>query len=117
MISDRTFSRLSTIAAALIASIAKPLCYLAGIELDSVGGARKLSQLGIQHIVIQHKSPEARGHDGVILDRASLATELHQDPSLKNVNYLEDENMFHGGSLPNSVEDQFQSLITAFFNA
>jgi len=46
--------------------------------LDGVGAARKLSDLRIQQIVIQHSSLEGEGSDDVIPDRTSLAYELHQ---------------------------------------
>lgn len=113
-ITDRSFSRLSTIAGALVSRIVEPMFHITGTELDGVAAAQKLSQLGIQHIVIQHKSADENGDDGVITDKASLAYELHKDSSLKNKVFLESELIDHNGSLPENIERNLKYLIREF---
>lgn len=80
-ISDRTFSRLSDVAATFVGSFVIPLFYLTGTQLDSVSGAEKLKQLKIEHIIIQHTSNQNQGTDGVIRDSVSLAPALDKAPT------------------------------------
>ncbi len=80
-IADRSFSRLSTVAVALVGLVVQPIFYITGTEPDGVAAACKLSQLGIQQIIIQHTSERGNGSDYVIPDNASLAYELHKNPS------------------------------------
>lgn len=119
-ITDRSFSRLSTIAAALVDQIAKvgrvvkKIFYITGTELDGIAAARKLSQLGIKQIIIQHTSEDGAGSDKVILDRTSLAYELHKDPTLKDKIFLESELIRHNDSLPEDIEKGLRYQIHEF---
>lgn len=111
-ISDRTFSRLSDAAAALVGFIVTPFFYLSGAELDSVAGAEKLKQLNIEHIIIQHISAEHQGSDGVILDRVSLESKLEPAPTRT---FLLSPQIFHNGIFPSDVDTVLNAKIKAFF--
>lgn len=113
-ISDRSFSRLSTIAKAFVGKIIKPLFYVTGTELDGVKAAQKLSRLGIRQIVIQHTSKDATRSDGVIPDQASLAYELQKDPTLTNKIFLESTSIDHCNSLPKSIKKSLEQHIQDF---
>lgn len=114
-IADRTFSRLSTIAGAMISTIVKPIFYLVGMELDGIGAARKLSQLGIKQIVIQHTSEDGTGSDGVIYDDASLAYVLKKDPINKeHITFIESTQMNHNGNLPGNNALELKTQIHHF---
>ena len=112
-ISDRTFSRLSDVAAALVGFIVTPFFYLSGTELDSISGAEKLKQLGIEHIIIQHTSNQHRGSDGVIPDHVSLASKLEPAPTRT---FLLSPEIPHDGCLPNDVFTQLNEKIKTFFD-
>ncbi|MEC7838573.1 MAG: hypothetical protein VX777_00885 [Chlamydiota bacterium] len=114
-ISDRTFSKLSTIAGNLVGRVVEPVFYLTGTELDGVGAAKKLSDLNIRHIVIQHNSHNAQGSDYVIPDSASLAHKLHQEGDLKNKVFLESDRITHNSSLPLNIERDLAQEISRFF--
>lgn len=116
-ISDRSFSRLSSIAAALVGKIVKPIFYLTGTELDGVGAALKLSQLGIRQIVIQHRSKDGTGSDHVIPDNCSLAYELHKDSTFENKIFLESESITHNGLLPRNIEESLKHEIQEFIES
>lgn len=113
-ISDRSFSCLSTIAGILVSNIVKPIFYITGVELDGVGAARKLSQLGIRQIVIQHISIDGTGSDSSIPDNASLAYELHKDTTPKDKIFLESESISHNTSLPSDIENGLEYQIKEF---
>lgn len=113
-ITDRSFSRLSAIAAAFVAQIVKLIFYITGTELDGVGAARKLSQLGIQQIVIQHKSKDGTGGDGVIPNNVSTAYELHADQTLTNKIFLESKSVSHNGPLPDKIKNKLNDHIKDF---
>jgi hypothetical protein len=113
-ITDRSFSRLSTIAEALVGQIVKPIFYITGTELDGVAAARKLSQLGIQQIIIQHTSEGGTGSDYVIPDSTSLAYELHKDPTLESKVFLESQFITHNGQLPGNIENSLKRKIQEF---
>ncbi|MBA3602189.1 MAG: hypothetical protein H0W50_00755 [Parachlamydiaceae bacterium] len=116
-ITDRSFSRLSTIADATKGKIVKSIFYITGTELDGVGAAQKLSHLGIQQIIIQHISNDATGDDGVISDSISLAYELHKNASFENKIFLESECINHGLPLPKDIDDNLKILIKEFFES
>lgn len=113
-ITDRSFSRLSTIAGALAGQVVVPIFYATGTELDGVAAARKLSQLGIQQIIIQHTSERGNGSDCVIPDNTSLAYELHKDPTLENKTFLESQSIRHNGLLPRDIVDRLNLKIQEF---
>lgn len=117
LISDRSFNRLSTIAGALAGAFVKPILRLIGMELDGVGAARKLSQLGISQIVIQHTSKDGAGSDGIIPDNSSLAYELHKDKNLKNKFFLESELITHNGELPEEIKKGLIHQIQKFIKS
>lgn len=116
-ITDRSFSRLSTVAGALVGKIVPPIFQMTGTELDGVGAAKKLSQLGIRQIVIQHTSEGDKGNDYVIPDNASLAYELHKDPTNANKIFLESESIIHNGPLPGDIEDRLNQQIQEFIKS
>jgi hypothetical protein len=111
-VSDRTFSRLSDVAAALVGFIVTPIFYLSGAQLDSVSGAEKLKQLKIEHIIIQHSSEQHRGTDGVIPDRVSLAPKLDPAPTRT---FLLSPKIHHNGYLPSDIDSQLNEKVKAFF--
>lgn len=113
-IADCSFSRLSTVAGALVGSIVKPIFYVTGTELDGVEAARKLSRLGIQQIIIQHTSEGGNGNDGVIPDSSSLAYELHKNPTLQGKTFLESESIPHNVPLPKNIEESLNGKIHKF---
>jgi hypothetical protein len=122
-ITDRSFSRLSTLAGALISNnigkiaggIVKSIFYITGMELDGVAAARKLDQLGIQQIIIQHASQKEDGSDGVILDRASLAYNLRKDSIIENKVFLESAFINHTDLLlPEDIRHDLNCNIKEF---
>lgn len=124
-IADRTFSRLTKIAKHLAREIAKKeivgtlvqkLFKITGTELDGIGAARKLSQLQIPQIIIQHFSPGRKGTDGVIPDKSSLAKALHEDNTLTDKIYLESPGITHLRPLPRTVQDDLSRHIQAFLS-
>jgi len=114
-ISDRTFSRLSTIAGDIAGSVVEGIFYVIDAELDGIGAAKKLSHLDIRQIVIQHISPDARGSDGVIPDSPSLAHKLHQEGGLRNKVFLESDEIVHNGELPRNIESKLNEELQRFF--
>jgi hypothetical protein len=130
---DRSFSRLSTVAEALvfqtaakvvgqfagklISRIVRPIFYAIGMELDGVAAARKLSQLGIRQIIIQHNSQDGSGSDAMIPDNSSLAYELGKDLIVEHKTFLESEEISHNGPLPKEIDCRLTSEIKAFLDA
>lgn len=115
-ISDRTFSRLSTIAGHFIGRIAEPIFYLAGTELDGIGAAKKLSDLNVRHIMVQHSSSDSEGNDCLIPDKVSLAHEI-RERGLKNKVFLESEEIKHNGPLPIDIQERLDQEIADFFQS
>ncbi len=89
--SDRSFDKLSNAASKMVLSIAKPLFYILGVELDGVAGAKRLKELKITHLVTQNYKGKIEGDtlpyegdlvdsgsDGVIPNAASLYTGLRR---------------------------------------
>ncbi len=113
-ISDRTFSRLSSIVGALFSKMVVPLMYLSGSELDGIEAARKLTRLNIQHIIVQHVSEDDEDTDGVIPDQVSLAYELHQEPECDNRIFLESNEIEHGEPHPSHIKEQLDQRIQQF---
>lgn len=111
-ISDRSFSYLSSTAASFVGFIATVAFFLTGTELDGVAGAEKLKKLNIEHIIIQHSSPNNQGTDGVIKDRVALAPALEKAP---NRTFLLSPQIPHNGYLPSDVESQLNAKIKEFF--
>lgn len=111
-ISDRTFSSLSDIAAAILGCLITPVFYLSGTQLDSVSGAEKLKQLNIEHIIIQHTSEQHQENDGVIPDRASLASKL--EPASTRT-FLLSPDILHTRSIPTAIDTQLNEKNKAFF--
>lgn len=114
-ISQCSFSRLSTIAKALIGRVAKPVLFVVGLDLEGVEAARKLSDLGIAQIIVQHRSNDDSGSDGIIPDRTSLAFELRKDPLLKKKIFIESEHITHTHPLPKAVQNSLNQNILQFF--
>lgn len=118
-VADRTFSKLSDVAANLVGSVVKPIFYLAGAELDGVSAGMRLSSKGIKQIVIQHKSQNGLGSDGVIADEISLANQLRkrefQYSFLPNKVYLESDQIDHNSDLPRNIEKRLKFEINQFF--
>lgn len=125
-VADRTFGTLSSVAAALVGAVVRPIFYFAGMELDGVSAAARLRHLRIPQIIIQHRSEDGSGHDGVIPDKASLAYQLHRHQSggsifdeciprnLRKL-YLESETVTHNGPLPRSIKQRLDVEIRKFF--
>lgn len=121
VISDRTLSRLSDIASKLISFVVKPIFYLVGMELDSVKAAKKLSQLDIKQIIVQHdlfdiKNFHQRPDDGVIPSGASLADRLQSEKGLTNKVFLGSGQVSHNGPLPRDIERKLDSETNRFFD-
>lgn len=115
-ISDRTFSRLSDIAGQLFHPYVKPVLWAINMELDGVEAARKLSELNIRHIVVQHEMQHEGSHDGVIPDVTSLAHLLKQEEELNNKEFLESTSIFHNSPLPHSIQSQLDTELNQFFH-
>ena len=115
-ISEVSFCSLSNVAKAYAGKIAPLFFYLAGMELDGIAGARKLSRLDIKQIVIQHSSLDGTGSDGVIPDNASLATALRNDPFMTNKVYIESTTIHHN-RYPPPIEEQLKNEITRFLSS
>lgn len=109
-----TFSRLSTIVMHIASKILGPILYVLDTELDGIGAARKLSDLKITHIIIQHSSKGSSGTDGVIPDNISLAHELHQEEDLQNKIFLESKDVDHV-ILSDDIENRLSQEINLFF--
>lgn len=124
-VADRSFSKLSAVAKPLSAEMAggvcsqlvRPLFKLSGAELDGLGAARRLSDLGIRHVVIQHISEGSRGTDGIIPDNVSLSHGMHQMEGLTDKVYIESENMPHNGKIPSPQHEQLCQEIHKFFSS
>lgn len=112
-ISDRTFCRLSDIAAAFVGFIATAAFFLAGAELDSISSAEKLKNLNIQHIIIQHNSERNEGTDGVVPDKVALAPALTEAP---NRTFLLSPKIPHNGNLPSEIQEQSNTKIKEFLS-
>jgi hypothetical protein len=113
-ISDRTFDRLSRIAAAFVGRIVEPIFFITGTELNGVGAAEKLSELNIRQIVIQHTSLSRQGDDSVIPDSVSLACTLREDTTLCNKIFLESPRVHHNQPLPRNINEVLQENIQDF---
>lgn len=113
-ITDRSFSNLSSIAAKLKGPIVMPAFYVSGFELDGVEAARKLSQLAIKQIIIQHCSSTGEGSDGVIPDSVSLASEVHKDRTLIDKIFLESRQISHYDELPLAIKNKLKHSLQEF---
>lgn len=116
-ITDCSFSRLSTMAGAFAGRAVKPLFYATGTELDGIAAARKLSQLGIQHIIINHSSASGNESDSVIPDNASLAYELHKEQPVENRLFLESPSIIHNKPLPLDIKASLNCEIQKFITS
>lgn len=122
-ISDRTFAYHSSIAASFVsesvgrlaASFIKPICKLSGTELHVFEAAKRLSDLGIRHIVIQHNSHGSSETDGVIPDRLSLSNKMHHNEEMEGKLFLESEEMGHRGRLYGGLDECLDNEIANFF--
>lgn len=110
--SDRVAHRASQIAYA----IATPILWLAGQELDAVEGSKKLSQLGIRHIVIQHAEKQKGNYtsDGLIPDRGGLAYQLHREGVENKKVFIESDTIVHAWHHPPEVENPLIEQINTF---
>jgi hypothetical protein len=125
-ISDRSFSRLSTAAGAIIGEaagmalgkIVELIFYITGTELDGVRAAQRLSQLNIKQIVIQHNGLfNQTNTDDVIPDSASLAYELGKEGKegmFKDKVFIESEEVSHNFGLPNNLTRELKHNIKKF---
>lgn len=108
---DRTFSRLSDVAAAMVARIVRPVFFLAGIQLDTVSGVRKLRDLRIPHIIIQN-SDASVGGDGVIPNHAGLAGAVTEHVDLVKLMATQ---IRHNSDLPSAVQALLDNNVRQFF--
>jgi Chlamydia CHLPS protein (DUF818) len=113
-ISDRTFSKMSTTGKSLIGSWVEKLFYCSGMELDGIEAAKKMSQLKIRHIIIQHQSPDNSGSDTVIPDKAGLAYGLHKEKLDSDKLFLESEKIPHNGKFPLEISETLRDEIKNF---
>jgi hypothetical protein len=132
-VADRSFGRLSEVAAALVGNelaarvgslrivaslvrgIVEWIFYLAGAELDGIGAAKKLSTLDIPQIVIQHDGE--KGSDGVIPDEVGLKAKILSEPHRKKTqNFVFSPYITHNGSLPKHNQDQFEAYLKQLLN-
>jgi hypothetical protein len=114
-IADRTFSRLSTIVEAVVNRGVTPILFITGMELDGVAAAKKLSELDIKQIIIQHAGGSKAG-DGIILDKASLAYELHKYPDLKGKIFIESSDLRHSHLIPKDIEEILEFQVKSFLD-
>lgn len=137
-ISDRTFCRLSTIANTMgpailkrlfgieettgkmiVDYLLKPALAFSNTELDCIAAAKKISELGIQHIIIQHcsqikhRNKKWKTTDGIIPDMISLSHHLKQTDFTKKI-YLESETVLHNCSLPSKLSRQLKQHVNGF---
>ncbi|MFZ4772830.1 MAG: hypothetical protein ACOYK9_02425 [Chlamydiia bacterium] len=109
-ITDRSFNYLSSAAACLSFSLAKYVFVLAGMELDGVKAAKKLSRLQIKQIVINNKHS-----DTVIRDGAILANTLQEiRPTLDHMIFLKSKKIEHNLMLPIKIQTQLDQHIQEF---
>lgn len=117
IVSYITFGRLSTDATTAIAGkIVQPIFYLVGVELDGVSAAKKLSQLGISQIIVQHCSQGGTGSDDTIPDKVSLAYELHKEPEITNKIFLESHKIGHSET-PKAIKNELNGYISDFLSS
>ncbi len=109
-VSDRTFGRLSAIAAYLYGVIATVVFYSTGTELDGISAAKKLSDLEIKQIIIQHSGKDG-SNDGIIPHPVSLASAIR---NLDQKVVLESPNILHIGSLPEQIEKNLDEHVKRF---
>lgn len=126
LISDRTFSRLSVIArifiehilggtlGTVVGSVATLFCYLTGTELDGIAAAKKLTDLGLPQIIIQHGI--GPGTDHVIPDEAGLAKEFPQDRH-KDKYLLLSDRICHNGFVSSDVQNRLDPFIDQFLQS
>jgi hypothetical protein len=114
-VSECGFSSLSKIAATWASRAVEPLFIAAGMELDCVEAAKKLSGLEIYQIIIQHTSEDLLGADGTIADNVSLAAVV-KPLKLPHKVYLESEWIEHNLPLPLAIQEALNTEIKRFFN-
>lgn len=128
--SDRTFDTLSHTASEMVTKWAAPFFFIIGTESDAVGGAKRLQELGITHIVTQNSKlvdidgalpldgeiDEDDSDDGVIPNPSSLyvgirKADIHDSDRLKCYG---GPSVTHNGPLPQKVSDLVEAEIQAF---
>ena len=130
--SDRTFDTLSHAASQMVTKWVKPLFFILGIELDGVGGAQKLQELDIKHIVVQNSEAvdqdgalpltgeiHEEGTDGVIPNPPSLYVGLRK-AGMKDSDHLKcygGPSIDHNALLPKQITDLIEADIQAFVAA
>jgi len=113
-VSSCSFSRLSTICKCFLGRFAAVLP-IAGLELDGALAAKKLSDLGIRQVALQHTSQNDEGSDGIIPDRVSLASFLHKDLTLQGKEFLESDQISHNDPIPEKIKKQLDQRLQKFF--
>lgn len=114
-ISDRTFSRLSDVVGALVSPVVAVVFRIAGADLDNIEASKKLSHLGIPHVIIQHVNGK-KDTDGVIPDNVSLSNALHEEGTLENKIFLESSKITHNGALPDKSQEELTRILEDFFS-
>ncbi|MEX1012122.1 MAG: hypothetical protein WD595_06580 [Waddliaceae bacterium] len=112
-IADRTFKTLSDFASVTIGKFAKPIFLAAGMELDCIAASKKLEGLKITQIVLQHKSEDAKGTDGMIPDIASFAKSIDRNES-KTI-FFESEEVSFDKEIPIIKKREFEEEVRRFF--
>ncbi len=109
VISECAYSRLTDVIGSACGPLVKAPCKWLGHELDGVAAAKKLSELGITQIVIQHG--EDQRCDCFVPKEVSLASEVASLPH-KIVIAAEEESP--SGRRSQAVDKQIRILIAAF---
>lgn len=112
-IADRTFTRLSDFASVKIGRFVKPIFLASGMELDCIAASKKLDSLKISQIVIQHKSKDGNGTDGMVPDSVSFVQGIYKSEA-KKVVFLSEEILCEN-ELPLAVSQDVNREIQEFF--
>jgi hypothetical protein len=106
-ISDRTFSDLLSIVSLRTHGLGYPLLLLLGMQLDGVAGAKKLTELGIRHLIIQGQNES----DKIIPDGVSLSKALKDNDMCINRLLVTSDQIEHGKELPEIAQQAIQKEI------
>lgn len=108
---------LSEVAGDIGCCLAAPCFSLAGMELDSVLAAKKLSELEITQIVIQHSSLDGKGSDSLLKDSISLSQKINKELIIKYKIFLTSPNIKRDEALYVDIEAYLNKEIAGFIGA
>ena len=111
--------RVANILSCLVHAVVAPILWLVGSELHSLYGAKKLSDLRIHHLVIQHCEDDRTRFttDGIIPDRGGLAHGLRQADITHRTDVLENSCISHNHIQSHAIITERKNQIRAFLES